>query len=184
MHPWPDSPWGYKRRVLFARALVNESDLLLLDEPTNQLDMSSIGWLEEFLCEFRGSILLITHDRRFLRALATHIIELDRGRLTDWPGEYVSYLLRRQAELTAEAAHEALFDKKLAKEEAWRRQGIKASRTRHEGRVSALKEMRRQRLARREQTVSAAMKLNEAGRGPASWFWRLKGLHTDVRAIL
>ncbi len=155
---------GYKRRVLLARALVNEPDLLLLDEPTNHLDITSIGWLEEFLCEFRGAILFITHDRRFLQTLATRIVELDRGRLTDWPGDYAAYLMRRQAELNAEAAHKTLFDKKLAKEEAWIRQGIKARRTRNEGRVSALKEMRRERLARREQAGSAAMKLNEAER--------------------
>ncbi len=155
---------GYKRRVLLARALVNEPDLLLLDEPTNHLDITSIGWLEEFLCEFRGAILFITHDRRFLQTLATRIIELDRGRLTDWPGDYAAYLMRRHAELNAEAAHKTLFDKKLAKEEAWIRQGIKARRTRNEGRVSALKEMRRERLARREQAGSAAIKLNEAER--------------------
>lgn len=155
---------GYKRRVLLARALVSGPDILLLDEPTNHLDIESIGWLEEFLAGFRGAILFITHDRRFLQTLATRIIELDRGRLTDWPGDYGTYLARRQAELDAEATHDALFDKKLAKEEAWIRQGIKARRTRNEGRVTALKEMRRQRQARREQTGSAAMRLNEAER--------------------
>lgn len=155
---------GYKRRVFLARALVNEPDLLLLDEPTNHLDIESIGWLEEFLLEFRGAILFITHDRRFLRTLATRIIELDRGRVTDWPGDYKTYLARRQAELDAEAAHNSLFDKKLAQEEAWIRQGIKARRTRNEGRVRALKELRRDRLSRREQTGSAEMKLNEAER--------------------
>ncbi|MBI5641656.1 MAG: ATP-binding cassette domain-containing protein [Nitrospirae bacterium] len=155
---------GYKRRVLLARALVNEPDLLLLDEPTNHLDIESIGWLEEFLLEFRGAILFITHDRRFLQALATRIIELDRGRVTDWPGDYKTYLARRQAELDAEAAHNLLFDKKLAQEEAWIRQGIKARRTRNEGRVRALEELRSQRSARREQTGSAEMKLNGAER--------------------
>ncbi len=155
---------GYKRRVLLARALVNEPDLLLLDEPTNHLDISSIDWLEESLREFRGAVLFITHDRRFLQTLATRIIELDRGRVTDWPGNYGTYLKRRQAELDAEATHNALFDKKLAQEEAWIRQGIKARRTRNEGRVTALKEMRRDRLARREQTGSADMRLNEARR--------------------
>ena len=155
---------GYKRRVLLARALVNEPDLLLLDEPTNHLDIESIGWLEEFLLEFRGAILFITHDRRFLQTLSTRIIELDRGRVTDWPGDYKTYLARRQAELDAEATHNALFDKKLAQEEAWIRQGIKARRTRNEGRVRALKELRRERLSRREQTGSAEMKLNEAER--------------------
>ena len=155
---------GYKRRVLLARALVNDPDLLLLDEPTNHLDISSIDWLEESLREFPGAVLFITHDRRFLQTLATRIIELDRGNVTDWPGDYGTYLKRRQSELDAEAAHNALFDKKLAQEEAWVRQGIKARRTRNEGRVTALKEMRRERLARREQTGSAAMRLNEARR--------------------
>jgi len=155
---------GYKRRVFLARALVNEPDLLLLDEPTNHLDIESISWLEEFLLEFRGAILFITHDRRFLQTLATRIIEVDRGRVTDWPGDYKTYLARRQAELDAEAAHNALFDKKLAQEEAWIRQGIRARRTRNEGRVRALKELRRERLSRREETGSAEMKLNEAER--------------------
>jgi ATP-binding cassette subfamily F protein uup len=155
---------GYKRRVLLARALVNEPDLLLLDEPTNHLDISSISWLEEFLLGFSGAILFITHDRRFLRILATRIIELDRGRVTDWPGDFETYQTRRQAQLEAEATHNALFDKKLSQEEAWIRQGIKARRTRNEGRVAALKEMRRKRLARRQQTGSAVMRLNEAER--------------------
>ena len=155
---------GYKRRVLLARALVNEPDLLLLDEPTNHLDIESISWLEEFLLEFRGAILFVTHDRRFLQTLATRIIELDRGQVTDWPGDYKTYLVRRQAEIDSETAHNSLFDKKLAQEEAWIRQGIKARRTRNEGRVRALKELRRERLSRREQTGSAEMKLNEAKR--------------------
>jgi ABC transport system ATP-binding/permease protein len=165
----PDAPasglsGGYKRRVLLAKALVNEPDLLLLDEPTNHLDIESIGWLEEFLLEFRGAILFITHDRRFLETLSTRIIELDRGRVTDWPCDYKTYLARRRAELDAEATHNSLFDKKLAQEEAWIRQGIKARRTRNEGRVKALKELRLQRLARRTQTGSAEMRLNEAER--------------------
>ncbi|MDO8281808.1 MAG: ATP-binding cassette domain-containing protein [Thermodesulfovibrionia bacterium] len=155
---------GNKRRVLLARALVNEPDLLLLDEPTNHLDITSIAWLEEFLIGFRGSILFITHDRRFLQTLATRIIELDRGRVTDWPGDYATYLRRRQAELDAEATHNALFDKKLSQEEAWIRQGVKARRTRNEGRVRVLKDMRNARSARREEVGSAAMSLNEAER--------------------
>ncbi len=159
-----DLSGGFKRRVLLARALVNEPDLLLLDEPTNHLDISSIGWLEEMLLDYSGSILFITHDRKFLQNLATRIIELDRGRLTDWPCDYETYLVRRQAELDAEATHNALFDKKLSKEEAWIRQGIRARRTRNEGRVTALKKMRNERSARRTQTGSAKMVLNEAER--------------------
>lgn len=155
---------GYKRRVLLAKTLVSEPDLLLLDEPTNHLDIESIEWLEEFLLAFRGAVLFVTHDRRFLQNLATRIIELDRGRVTDWPGDYATYLSRRQAELDAEASHNALFDKKLSKEEAWIRQGIKARRTRNEGRVRALKQLRGERLARRDQTGSAVIKLNEAER--------------------
>ncbi len=155
---------GYKRRVLLARALVNEPDLLLLDEPTNHLDITSIGWLEEFLLDYSGSILFITHDRKFLQNLATRIIELDRGKLTDWPCDYATYLIRRQAELDAEATHNALFDKKLSREEAWIRQGIRARRTRNEGRVTALKEMRKERSTRRIQTGSASMVMNEAAK--------------------
>ena len=155
---------GYKRRVLLARALVNEPDLLLLDEPTNHLDIDSIAWLEEFLHEFRGALLFITHDRKFISNLATRIVELDRGRITDWPGDYNAYVSRRQAELDSEAVHDALFDKKLAQEEAWIRQGIKARRTRNEGRVRALRELRNERLRRRETDGPAAMRLNEAAR--------------------
>ncbi|VAX34028.1 Bis-ABC ATPase Uup, partial [hydrothermal vent metagenome] len=155
---------GQKRRVLLARALVSEPDLLLLDEPTNHLDIESIRWLEEFLNAYRGAILFITHDRKFLQSLATRIIELDRGKITDWPGDYATYLKRKQALLDAEATHNALFDKKLAQEEAWVRQGIKARRTRNEGRVRELKEMRRERNRRRELSGSAKMNFNEAER--------------------
>ncbi len=165
----PDAPasglsGGYKRRVLLARALVNEPDLLLLGEPTNHLDIGSIAWLEEFLMQFRGALLFITHDRKFIETLSTRIVELDRGRITDWRCDYKTYLARRQAELDAESTQNALFDKKLAREEAWIRQGIKARRTRNEGRVRALKELRRQRLERRTQAGSAEMRLNEAER--------------------
>ncbi|MDH3353664.1 MAG: ATP-binding cassette domain-containing protein, partial [Chromatiales bacterium] len=126
---------GMKRRVLLGRALVQQPDLLLLDEPTNHLDIESIDWLEEFLLGWGGSLIFITHDRAFLKRLATRIIELDRGKLTSWPGDYENYLRRKAEDLAAEAEQNALFDKKLAQEEKWIRQGIKARRTRNEGRV-------------------------------------------------
>lgn len=165
----PDAPaaglsGGYKRRVLLARALVCEPDLLLLDEPTNHLDIKAINWLEEFLLDFKGTLLFVTHDRMFLQKLATRIVEIDCGGLTDCPGEYAIYLKRRQAEKEAEAGQQALFDKKLAREEAWIRQGIKARRTRNEGRVQALKEMRKERLTRREAPGSVRLQANEAER--------------------
>ncbi len=140
---------GMKRRVLLAQALVRKPDVLLLDEPTNHLDIEAIGWLEKFLKQFAGSILFITHDRAFLRALATRIVEIDRGALTDWPGDYENYLRRREERLHAESQANALFDKKLAQEEVWIRQGIKARRTRNEGRVRALKALRTERGERR-----------------------------------
>jgi ATP-binding cassette subfamily F protein uup len=141
---------GMKRRVLLGQALVANPDLLLLDEPTNHLDIESIVWLEEFLRAFKGSLLFITHDRSFLQALATRIVDLDRGQLTSWPGDYRNFLQTKQALLDTEATHNTLFDKKLAQEEVWIRQGIKARRTRNEGRVRALKKLREQRSQRRE----------------------------------
>jgi len=141
---------GMKRRVLLAQALVRKPDVLLLDEPTNHLDIEAIGWLEGFLKSFDGSLIFVTHDRSFLQALATRIVEIDRGRLTDWPGDYANYLRRREERLHAEAQANALFDKKLAQEEVWIRQGIKARRTRNEGRVRALKALRVERAQRRE----------------------------------
>ncbi|MHC1480050.1 ATP-binding cassette domain-containing protein [Frateuria aurantia] len=146
---------GMKRRVLLAQALVRKPDVLLLDEPTNHLDIEAIGWLENFLRQFEGSLIFITHDRSFLQALATRIVEIDRGQLTDWPGDYENYLRRREERAHAEAQANALFDKKLAQEEAWIRQGIKARRTRNEGRVRALKALRNERAERREQQGSA-----------------------------
>jgi ATP-binding cassette subfamily F protein uup len=143
---------GMKRRVLLGQALVAEPDLLLLDEPTNHLDIESIIWLEAFLKQFKGSLLFITHDRSFLRALATRILDLDRGQLTSWPGSYDKYCEAKQALLDNEATHHALFDKKLAQEEVWIRQGIKARRTRNEGRVRSLKKLREERSQRREVT--------------------------------
>ena len=141
---------GLKRRLLLARQLVDRPALLLLDEPTNHLDLDSILWLESFLVGYSGALLFVTHDRRFLQRLATRIVELDRGALTSWSCDYETYLSRREALLEARAKQEAAFDKKLAQEEAWLRQGIKARRTRNEGRVRALQAMREERRARRE----------------------------------
>ena len=140
---------GIQRRVLLARALVSSPDLLLLDEPTNHLDIQAIEWLETFLANFDGTLLFISHDRSFLTSLATRIIDLDRGRLTDWPGDYPTYLKRKQHWLETEANRQAAFDKKLSDEERWIRQGIKARRTRNEGRVRALQKMREERRNRR-----------------------------------
>jgi ABC transport system ATP-binding/permease protein len=153
---------GMKRRVLLAQALVRKPGVLLLDEPTNHLDIEAIGWLEGFLKQFDGSIIFITHDRSFLRALATRIVEIDRGQLTSWPGDYDNYLRRREERLHAEAQAQASFDKKLAQEEVWIRQGIKARRTRNEGRVRALKALRRERAERRELGGNAKMSLATA----------------------
>ena len=149
-----DSPFqglsgGLKRRVLLARAVVSAPDVLLLDEPTNHLDIEAISWLESFMREFTGSIVFVTHDRAFLRAVATRIVEIDRGQLTSWPGDYDNYLRRRAERDHAEAEEQARFDKRLKQEEAWIRQGIKARRTRNEGRVRALQAMRRERAERR-----------------------------------
>ena len=142
---------GWRRRVLLARALVGQPDLLLLDEPTNHLDIEAITWLEEFLAGYRGAVAFVTHDRTFLQQVATRIVEIDRGRLTSWPGDYATYLRRKTDALANEAAERERFDDKLAEEEAWIRQGIKARRTRNEGRVRALQAMRAERRARREQ---------------------------------
>ena len=148
---------GMKRRVLLAQALVQSPDLLLLDEPTNHLDIESIQWLEDFLLNSQTTLLFITHDRQFLRRLATRIIELDRGVLSDWPGDYDQYLEKKEKALEEEARNNALFDKKLAQEEVWIRQGIKARRTRNEGRVRALKKMRDARSQRRNRSGNVKM---------------------------
>ncbi|MFA9418696.1 MAG: ATP-binding cassette domain-containing protein [Gammaproteobacteria bacterium] len=148
--PFGQLSGGMKRRVLLGQALVAEPDLLLLDEPTNHLDIDSIVWLEEFLRQFKGSLLFITHDRSFLQALATRIVDLDRGKLTSWPGDYENYLQLKSAQIDNETTQNTLFDKKLAQEEVWIRQGIKARRTRNEGRVRALKKLRGERAQRRE----------------------------------
>ncbi|HKJ53727.1 MAG TPA: ATP-binding cassette domain-containing protein, partial [Gammaproteobacteria bacterium] len=160
--PFAELSGGLKRRVLLGRALVAEPDLLLLDEPTNHLDIESIVWLENLLLDFRGTLIFITHDRSFLQRLATRIVELDRGRLTSWPGDYAKFLAARAALLETEARHNALFDKKLAKEETWIRQGIKARRTRNEGRVRALEKMREERSRRREPLAGARIGAQQA----------------------
>ena len=153
---------GMKRRVLLAQALVQEPDILLLDEPTNHLDIPSIQWLEGFLKSVNCSLVFITHDRAFLQALATRIIELDRGKLANWQCDYHTYLERKEAALENEARQNALFDKKLAQEEVWIRQGIKARRTRNEGRVRELEKLRSEHQARRNQQGKANLQLNRA----------------------
>ena len=153
---------GWRRRVLLAQALVAEPDLLLLDEPTNHLDIGAIAWLEDALLNFTGAVLFITHDRAFLQNLATRIIELDRGHLIDWDGDYASFLVHKEQQLAAEETANALFDKKLAQEEVWIRQGIKARRTRNEGRVRELKALRVERTQRRERQGTANINIGAA----------------------
>ena len=155
---------GWRRRAVLARALVSDPDVLLLDEPTNHLDIVAIDWLEKQLSSFTGSLVFITHDRAFLQKLATAIAQLDRGRLTMYPGNYQNFLAAREHELEVEATQNALFDKRLAQEEVWIRQGIKARRTRNEGRVRALVDMRRERAARREVAGNAKIVLDTAER--------------------
>ncbi len=160
--PFEELSGGMKRRVLLGQALVADPDLLLLDEPTNHLDIDSILWLEKLLLGFNGTLVFITHDRSFLQRLATRIIDLDRGKLSSWPGDYQRYLESRAALLETESRHNALFDKKLAQEETWIRQGIKARRTRNEGRVRALEKMRDERAARRERSGTAKLNAQQA----------------------
>ena len=156
---------GWRRRVLLARALVGQPDLLLLDEPTNHLDIEAMTWLETFLVDYPGASMFVSHDRVFLQRVATRIVELDRGRLSSWPGDYAAFLRSKDAWLASEAVQQAKFDKRLAEEEAWLRQGIKARRTRNEGRVSALLAMRSERAARRAQVGTVRL---QAGVGDRS----------------
>ena len=155
---------GWQRRVALAKALVVDPDLLLLDEPTNHLDFNAIEWLENRLRNFRGCVLFITHDRAFLQRLTTRIVELDRGQLVSWPGDYPNFLRRKEKALEEEQTRDALFDKRLAQEEAWIREGIKARRTRNEGRVRALQAMRQERAKRIEVMHSASFQIEQAQR--------------------
>ncbi|HEX3727999.1 MAG TPA: ATP-binding cassette domain-containing protein, partial [Pirellulales bacterium] len=162
--PFADLSAGMKRRVLLARALVSSPHVLLLDEPTNHLDVDSIAWLEDFLTRTSATLIFVTHDRVFLRRLATRILEIDRGRLFDWSCDYDTFLTRKEDLLAAEEKQNALFDKRLAEEEVWIRQGIKARRTRNEGRVRALEQMRRVRQERRISDPAVRMAIQEAQR--------------------
>jgi ATP-binding cassette subfamily F protein uup len=162
--PFAHLSGGRKRQTLLARALVSQPDVLLLDEPTNHLDIDAIEWMEKFLIGRGTTLLFVTHDRAFLRRLATRIVELDRGRLVDWGADYDTYLDRKAAALAAEEREWAEFDKKLAREEAWIRTGIKARRTRNEGRVRALETLRLERSARRERGGTVRLQAQEAER--------------------
>ncbi len=153
---------GWRRRVLLARALVAPPDLLLLDEPTNHLDIDAIAWLENYLGDFTGAVLFVTHDRAFLQRLASRIVELDRGRLTSWPGDYATFLRKKEEWLASEAVQKEKFDRKLAEEEAWLRQGIRARRKRNEGRVRALVKMREERAARRALAGTVRLQVERA----------------------
>jgi ATP-binding cassette subfamily F protein uup len=162
--PFAGASGGTKRQILLARALVREPDVLLLDEPTNHLDVDAIEWLESFLIEHGATLVFVTHDRAFLRRVATRIVELDRGKLVDWGSDYDLYLERKEASLAAEAREWEEFDKKLAKEEVWIRTGIQARRTRNEGRVRSLEALRVERGERRERTGTVRLQAQEAER--------------------
>ncbi|MCX2759883.1 ABC transporter ATP-binding protein [Vibrio sp. Sgm 22] len=159
-----DLSGGWQRKAALARALVCDPDVLLLDEPTNHLDVATIEWLEGFLKDFRGSIIFISHDRAFIKSMATRIVDLDRGKLSSFPGDYENYLLEKEEALRVEEMQNAEFDKKLAQEEVWIRQGIKARRTRNEGRVRALKKLREERINRREVQGKAVIQIDDGQR--------------------
>ncbi len=166
---------GWRRRVLLARALVTSPSLLLLDEPTNHLDIEAIEWLEAFLLEYAGAVVFVTHDRAFLQRVATRIVELDRGQLTSWPGDYTTFVAKKDAWLANEETARAAFDKKLAQEEAWLRRGVKARRTRDEGRVRALMRMRDERRARRDQPGSVRIQI-DAGERTGQMVFEAEGI--------
>jgi ATP-binding cassette subfamily F protein uup len=155
---------GMKRRVLLAQSLVCQPDLLLLDEPTNHLDIDAVAWLEDFLFRFDGTLVFVTHDRQFLRKLSTRIVEVDRGRLLDWPCDYSTFLQRKEAALETEVQQQALFDKKLAREEVWVRTGVKARRTRSEGRVRELLKLREERRERQDRVGNVRLQVQDAER--------------------
>jgi ATP-binding cassette subfamily F protein uup len=166
---------GWKRRVLLARALVGQPDLLLLDEPTNHLDIEAIMWLESFLAEYRGAVIFVTHDRAFLERLATRIVELDRGMLTSWPGDYATFERKKEEWLANEELANAKFDKKMAGEEVWLRRGVKARRTRDEGRVKALMAMRAERAERRSRAGNVRMQI-DTGESSGKMVFEAKGV--------
>ncbi|QKE34190.1 ABC transporter ATP-binding protein [Vibrio fluvialis] len=159
-----DLSGGWQRKAALARALVCDPDVLLLDEPTNHLDVTTIEWLEGFLKDFRGSIIFISHDRAFIKSMATRIVDLDRGKLNSFPGNYDKYLVEKEEQLRVEDMQNAEFDKKLAQEEVWIRQGIKARRTRNEGRVRALKKLREERSERRDVLGKVNLQIDDAAR--------------------
>jgi ATP-binding cassette subfamily F protein uup len=159
-----DLSTGLKRRTLLARALVSGPDILMLDEPTNHLDIDAIAWLENFLAAYAGTIVIVTHDRLLVQKLASRIIEIDRGRLLDWPCDYATFLKRKEQSLEIEESQNRLFDKKLSIEEAWLRRGVKARRTRNQGRVNMLLKMRAKRRQRQELPGGARMALQQGKR--------------------
>ena len=183
---------GNKRRALLARALVDEPHILLLDEPTNHMDIPGIRWMETFLRKSECALLFISHDRTFIRQVATRILDLDRGQLTSWDCDYDTYLVRKAELLASEAKQQAIFDKKLAEEEIWIRKGIQARRTRNEGRVRALQKMRNERAKRREITGTSKLDLNQnqlSGRkvitvDSISYSWNQQPLIQDFSTII